>query len=424
MNKASTSMRQLSHQALVTLIVWSGLILISRTATATTYYVSTTGNDANSCTQAQNMSAPKRTIAAGLTCVRASDTLYLRAGTYAESIDSNARIIPTGTSWSDAPKIGAYPGESVSLGHMNLAAPSGAGQSSIQYVIFDGLRFINNTTTSDTVAFWGAATHIRIQNSDVSGAKNAHSGINTKPGPGGSGDVQIINTKVHNNGDCSVSCTSGTVGHGLYISTSNNLFDHLESYDNGHLGLQIYYQQTTPAPSNNVVRNSRFHDNQKAYTTSGQGIAVGVGDNNQLLNNLIYRNLGGINADYSGTNTKIYNNTIYANRDFGIRVGNTSGASVQNNIVYQNGTSISNSGTGTTLASNLTTDPKFQNAGAFNFILQAGSAAIDTGVSIGTVPNDFNGVLRPQGSTHDIGAYEYVSSLSPPSAPKNLRILE
>ena len=42
-------------------------ILVSGSqAFAATYYVSTTGNNTNTCTQAQSLSTPKRTIAAGI----------------------------------------------------------------------------------------------------------------------------------------------------------------------------------------------------------------------------------------------------------------------------------------------------------------------------------------------------------------------
>ena len=109
-------------------------LVIPNAAAAATYYVATAGNDGNSCTQAQTASAAKRTIAAGLTCVRPGDTLYIRGGTYNERIDTNNQLIPNGSSWNDAPVIAAYPNETVSLLSINLAAPSGAGQSELKYL--------------------------------------------------------------------------------------------------------------------------------------------------------------------------------------------------------------------------------------------------------------------------------------------------
>ena len=190
--------------------------------------------------------------------------------------------------------------------------------------------------------------------------------------------------------------------------------------DNGHLGLQIYSEKISP--SNNIVRNSVFHDNGQAYTTSGNGVTVGVGDNNLIYNNVIYNKKGGIEA-FSGTNTKIYNNTIYNNRDFGITVRNTSGASVRNNIAYQSGTPISNSVSGAVLSNNLTTDPRFVNAGARDFKLQTGSPAVDAGVTLTAVATDIDGISRPQFNAFDIGAYEMGGSAAVPAAPTNVRLV-
>jgi hypothetical protein len=39
--------------------------------------------------------------------------------------------------------------------------------------------------------------------------------------------------------------------------------------------------------------------------------------------------------------------------------------------------------------------------------VQAGSPAIDTGVTLAVVTTDIEGTSRPQGSSYDIGAYEY-----------------
>jgi hypothetical protein len=61
-----------------------------------------------------------------------------------------------------------------------------------------------------------------------------------------------------------------------------------------------------------------------------------------------------------------------------------------------------------TVSNNLdNTDPQFVNAAAFNFALLAGSPAIDAGVTLSYVTNDFLGTSRPQGAAYDIGAFEF-----------------
>src|SRR5262245_32346621 len=58
------------------------LLLIPQLAWAVTRYVSqATGSNSNTCTQAQNISNPRQTIASGLSCTNSGDTLIVRGGT-------------------------------------------------------------------------------------------------------------------------------------------------------------------------------------------------------------------------------------------------------------------------------------------------------------------------------------------------------
>lgn len=65
----------------------------------------------------------------------------------------------------------------------------------------------------------------------------------------------------------------------------------------------------------------------------------------------------------------------------------------------------------------ITTNPLFINLTLSDLHLQSASPAIDTGSSLvsAIVTRDLNGNPRPQGSSWDIGAYEYISSYTPPS---------
>jgi hypothetical protein len=63
--------------------------------------------------------------------------------------------------------------------------------------------------------------------------------------------------------------------------------------------------------------------------------------------------------------------------------------------------------TGMTLSANLLgTNPLLVNPGSFDFHLQATSPAIDAGATISSLTADHDGNNRPQGASHDIGAYE------------------
>jgi hypothetical protein len=69
-------------------------------------------------------------------------------------------------------------------------------------------------------------------------------------------------------------------------------------------------------------------------------------------------------------------------------------------------------------------DPKLVNVSGNDFRLQAGSPLIDKGTMLVDVKDDFDGMARPQGLTHDIGAFEYTGVSKPRNPPTNLRIVQ
>ena len=71
------------------------------------YYVSTTGSDAHTCRQSQSLAMAKKTISAGVSCLTAGDTLYVKGGTY------NERLIldRSGDAQEGYITIGNVPGE-------------------------------------------------------------------------------------------------------------------------------------------------------------------------------------------------------------------------------------------------------------------------------------------------------------------------
>lgn len=382
--------RFVQHAVMVTAVLTG--ILHANAASAATFYVATSGNDANPGT----LASPFRTIAKGLAVIRAGDTLYIRGGTYNEGINSNHQTIPTGTSWSDAPLISGYSGETVVLtGHLNM------DHSYIQYVVFSNL-----VLDGGAASFFNGAHHVRLQNSVVKNA--ATQGIHGAY----TSDIQFINLKVHNNG-------STKYDHGIYAAIKNMLIDGCEFYDNSGYGIHIYDTSGSRA-DNSIIRNNRVYNNRGAA-----GVILSYGTNIQFYNNIVYNNLNGVSANYSASNVQFYNNTIYNHpQGSGVEVGGgASSTIVRNNILYQNGTPIINAGSGTVTSNNLTTNPMFVNASGANFKLQSGSPAIDTGATISAVTTDFDKASRPAGAAYDIGAYEF-ASVAAPAAPTNVRIVK
>ena len=78
----------------------------------------------------------------------------------------------------------------------------------------------------------------------------------------------------------------------------------------------------------------------------------------------------------------------------------------QNNLTYGNGSNWSlkngQKGVGT-----ITADPLMADPANGDYSLSANSPAIDKGIANGAPTFDIDGVQRPHGGAHDIGAYEW-----------------
>jgi parallel beta-helix repeat protein len=372
-------------------------------AMAATYYVATSGSDSSSGT----ISQPFRTIAKGISVLVAGDTLYIRSGSYSESINSGSQTIPVGTSWSDAPLISAYPSETVTLRSIGLYA------SYIHYVIFQNLIIDpQNSSSINEAVYLHLVNHIRFIGCEI---RNAYQQGVLMPHQGDDFN-EFINCHIHHNGHV------GNQEHGIYVASSNNLIDSCVIHDNAGYGIHNWDGYAGETTNNNVFRNNRIYANGTAFPSAySAGIIVSNGTGTLVYNNLLYGNMRGIQIYSNASGTKVYNNTIYNNTYQGILISG-SNAIVKNNISYLNGASpIENGGSGTIMSNNLTTDPKFVNVGAMDFHLQSTSPGIDAGATLSEVTTDLDGISRPKGSGYDAGALEYSqTSQAPP--PSNLRI--
>jgi predicted outer membrane repeat protein len=168
---------------------------------------------------------------------------------------------------------------------------------------------------------------------------------------------------------------------------------------------------------------------------AGGGISNWMG-NNPTLTNVTFTNnsavFGGGMWNYDSdpvlANVTLDNNSAFTSGG-GIYNESTSNATVQNTILWENtaptGAQIHNVNTGTAVVSDsvvqdgfaggtniITTDPLLGSLGDYGGFtetipLQTGSAAIDTGNDANCPDTDQRGVIRPQGSHCDIGAYEF-----------------
>jgi parallel beta-helix repeat protein len=246
------------------------------------------------------------------------DTLYLKNGTYPGSLMLFG--IPSGTSWNNPVTIAAYPGHSPII----KADPGNHVLyiSYTSYMVIDGL-FFDGTNGNAGIKITDGASNIRIQNSEIAYALN---GIEVNDGAKGN---EFINLQVHDN------------NYGIYIASNNNIVGGCSIHNNMRYGIHAY--AGSEGVNNNIVRNNEIYNN------GDNGILLTHGDGNQVYDNIIWGNVGGIRLDYGVSNTYVSGNTIYRNTWVGIYIGaGSSNTFIGFNNIYDNyGPSIVDNGVST-----------------------------------------------------------------------------
>jgi hypothetical protein len=382
------------------------LVLLASPVYATTYYVNKAGSDANSCVTAQSATDAnaKLTIAAGLGCLAAGDTLIVGSGTYAE----NVTAFVSGTSVNVVTTV-----KSESLHGAIIQPASGTNSVSFnnkRFIIFDGFVVDGTNTTSHGIRTFGllGTADIILQNLEVKNIGGTESDASgTCIITDHAARIQILNSLLH---DCGANDSDGH-SHGIYMSGSNSLAEHNEIYNiNGH---GIHQFLTAGGSSNNIVRHNYVHD------TTSRCILIGSGANNLAHNNIVRdcaAASGAMAAGFSSaTNTQIYNNTIYSGSGSCIEVRSTStGALVKNNWCLSNSNNtVLNSGTSTTGACGTfgnvcnTTTTNAVDVATNRFSPREGAGVtslVDTGVTFTTTQYSTTGKFV--GAAPDVGALE------------------
>jgi hypothetical protein len=148
-----------------------------------------------------------------------------------------------------------------------------------------------------------------------------------------------------------------------------------------------------------------------------------------IRNNIFFRS-GNQSGDvgigvYDSPGTQVLNNTVFVSGTYPTpieyRFGGASGVVLTNNLL--DGTIGRRDGaTGTERNTLRATAGMFVNSTNGDLHLAAGSAAIDRGVMLTEVTDDWDGDIRPQGGAADIGADEYRAGTAVPATPTDVRV--
>jgi Right handed beta helix region len=384
------------HQPVLwTLLALTLLAGASRPARAATLVLATTGSDGGPCSQDQ----PCATFAHAIPRLQAGDTLVIRQGTYFQTINSQDHPFPSGTSWAQPVTIAAAPGETVVLtGGIGVNTYSGG---TIQYVVFD--RLILDGTN---FFLGGPGTHyIRFQDGEIRNAAN--SGIQ---GYGGGTHNEILRTAIHHNG-------RSRLDHGIYAALPDMLIEGNDIYANAGYGLQIYDETPGQSSDRTILRFNRVHDNLgDAGVTLNHGVGI------VFAHNLVYNNPGGVGICRGADHLVACQNTITANNNAGFGVcGGIMDAQLINNILWQNvGGPVDDHGGSTTQDHNYTEEPYFMAPAASDYHLQPHSPARTASSTGGEV-----GMYGPSTSACPTGSSTPPAPAPPPRpklpAPRNFQ---
>jgi hypothetical protein len=446
---------------------------LAATCSGTTYSVAT-----RTCTGASG--AGFKTIPEGLRALHASDTLFIRGGTYTyggvtygnASTDTYGCNPTCPVSWAGATRVTNFPGETIIIRGLYFNMDNDTYRNGLSYFVMEGetrSRFIlepNGTNCPDATTCPGtndaplrvnnAVHHIRFNKLTVRNWQQfSFSGGNSSQCTKKPTFIELLDSEWRNNGN-GVDVAGDPIGtrqeHAIYPSCGDDWLIQ-RNYIVGSYGYGIHINSSNAL--NNATALNRFTviDNiiegrrsTTAMTTAGIVITRGTG---HIVRNNLVMGQGSqagqhkygivVGVDISPASSSIVeNNTVYGVLEACFQNFRANNVEYRNNLC--NGVPTNKSFDMIAPSSNVTFQTNlcptenaeagigcsvinpiagFMSAGT-NFRLAAGSPAIDSGTTT-SLTSDIEGRTRALGKAFDIGAYEFGTNsiLSP---PRNLKV--
>jgi len=386
-----------SNSASNAYIDYEAVVVTSNSSNPTTnnsYYVSTSGSDANAGTSP----APWLTIQHAVSTVSAGSTVYVEGGTYTGLVTFNV----CGSASGGMIRVQSYPGQTAIIDGTGVTIPystDSAARGLVQitncsYVSVEGFTIRNITPDTSSVfpaavSINGSSSYVQIRgntiynvNNSTYGAHgigvygNSSSGANTNMVIDGNvlynlvlgysesvhidGDVQyfsVTNNQVYNTNNIGIDALGGygvsplvdqarngtITGNLVYNATDSSNPD----YTNGSSAAGIYVD----GGGYITIEDNISHDNDIGIQVSSEKSGK-VANNVTVRNNLIYHNrssglsIGGYSTGVGSTTQSTFvNNTLFDNDSLANGLGevnlqyfptSVSGNLFENNIVYSN----------------------------------------------------------------------------------------
>lgn len=301
------------------------------------------GSDSNN----GSLNAPWKTIQRAANVAAAGDTVFVRSGTYNETIS----ITRSGSSGAGQRIIFRnYPGELPVVDASGKSVVDGQSGvftlSNISYVTIEGFDIKNFVTSSTNnvpigIYVWGAGSYVEILNNHISYIKNtANSGDANALGllvAGTEVPASINNITISGNeldhlvlGSSESLSINGNVEHWKVI---NN-----KVHDNNNIGIDaIGFEETNPSDTYNQARDGLISGNLVYNITSygnpaygneyaADGIYVDGGKRIIIENNIVHHTDFGIElaSEHKGKSTSYItarNNLVWGNNAAGLTIG-------------------------------------------------------------------------------------------------------